>query len=92
MPKVDPKKAGKYKRNLYTQQWAEGRYTKNNSGKSKDNDSDDDREGVSAPRAPLSHSTSIKAPGILVNCVRGKEKNCGQELLEIFNTVSTFHS
>lgn len=103
MPKsesaVTQKRKSQYKRNHYTQQWAEGKLNKSKS-KSERNQSGEQRppqiagddgsllvQDAETPLVPLVFSKTIRAPGVLVNCVRGKEKKCGQELLAIFNSV-----
>lgn len=112
MPKADrtavDKRRANYKKNSYTQAWAEGRYTKaKGKGKGRAGDDDDEEEvkvsldeskwpsvvmlthmTVGLQGVPLVYATSMRAPGVVVNCMRGKEKKCGIELLAVFNNVS----
>jgi hypothetical protein len=112
MPKADrtavDKRRANYKKNSYTQAWAEGRYTKaKGKGKGRAADDDDEEEvkvsldegewsftvvptrrAIGLQGVPLVYATSMRAPGVVVNCMRGKEKKCGIELLAVFNNVS----
>jgi hypothetical protein len=112
MPKADrtavDKRRANYKKNSYTQAWAEGRYTKaKGKGKGRAADGDDEEEvkvsldegewsftvvptrrTIGLQGVPLVYATSMRAPGVVVNCMRGKEKKCGIELLAVFNNVS----
>ncbi|KAG7558300.1 hypothetical protein FFLO_02770 [Filobasidium floriforme] len=90
MPKADrtavDKRRANYKKNSYTQAWAEGRYTKakgKGKGRAADDDDEEEIKGV-----PLVYATSMRAPGVVVNCMRGKEKKCGIELMAVFNNIA----